>query len=63
MQLAVHEEHDLNELTFSCVNSITNMALFINQANGPHLKSLLLTLKRAGREYSWTAMNIKAGNL
>jgi spore coat protein CotF len=41
MQLAAHEAHDLNELTLSCVNSITNMALFINQAKDPELKSLL----------------------
>mgnify|MGYP005844125007 CR=1 FL=1 len=41
MQLAAHEAHDLNELALSCVNSITNMALFINQAKDPELKSLL----------------------
>jgi hypothetical protein len=41
MQLASHEVHDLNELTLSCVNSITNMALFINQAKDLELKSLL----------------------
>ncbi|MFZ5352814.1 MAG: spore coat protein [Bacillota bacterium] len=41
MQLASHEMHDLNELTLSCVNSITSMALFINQAKDPELKSLL----------------------
>lgn len=41
MQLASHEVHDLNELTLSCVNSITNMALFINQAKDAELKSLL----------------------
>jgi len=41
MQLAAHEAHDLNELTLSCVNSITNMALFINQAKDAELKSLL----------------------
>ena len=41
MQLAAHELHDLNELTLSCVNSITNMALFINKAKDPELKSLL----------------------
>lgn len=28
MQLAAHEVHDLHELTLSCVNSITNMALY-----------------------------------
>ncbi len=41
MQLASHEAYALNELTLSCVNSITNMALFINQAKDPELKSLL----------------------
>ncbi len=41
MQLAAHEVHDLNELTLSCVNSITNMGLFINQAKDPELKSLI----------------------
>ena len=41
MQLAAHEVHDLNELTLSCVNSITNMAFFMNQAKDPELKSLI----------------------
>lgn len=41
MQLAGHELHDLNELTLSCVNSITNMGLFINQAQDPELKGML----------------------
>lgn len=41
MQLAAHEAHDLHELTLSCVNSITNMALFVNQAKSPELKSLI----------------------
>lgn len=41
MLLAAHEAHDLNELTLSCVNSITNMACFINQAQDPELKSIL----------------------
>ena len=41
MQLAAHEVHDLNELTLSCVNSVTNMAFFINQAKDPELKSIL----------------------
>jgi spore coat protein CotF len=43
MQLAEHELHDLEELTLSCVNTITNMALFMNQANDPELKSILET--------------------
>lgn len=41
MQLASHEVHDLNELTLSCVNSITNMAFFINKVKDGELKSLL----------------------
>ncbi|MTI82675.1 MAG: spore coat protein [Firmicutes bacterium] len=41
MRLSAHEVHDLNELTMSCVNSITNMACFINQAQDPPLKDLL----------------------
>ena len=41
MQLAAHEVYDLNELTLSCVNSITSMALFISQAKDPELKSLI----------------------
>lgn len=42
MQLAAHEAQDLNELTLSCVNSITNMALFLNQVSDPELKSIIL---------------------
>ncbi len=41
VQLAAHELYDLNELTLSCVNSITNMALFLNKAKDPELKSLI----------------------
>lgn len=41
MQLAVHEAQDLQELAMSCVNSITNMACFMNQAQDPELKSIL----------------------
>lgn len=41
MQLAAHEVYDLNELTLSCVNSITNMALFMKQAKDAELKSLI----------------------
>ena len=41
MRLSAHEVHDLHELAMSCVNSITNMACFINQAQDPQLKSLL----------------------
>jgi spore coat protein CotF len=41
MQLAAHEVHDLHELTMSCVNSITNMAMFINLAKDQELKSMI----------------------
>ncbi|SES97099.1 Spore coat protein CotF [Salinibacillus kushneri] len=39
--LSAHELHDLHELTMSCVNSITNMGAFINQATDPQLKALI----------------------
>lgn len=41
MKLAAHELHDLHELTMSCVNSITCMAMFKNIANDQELKSML----------------------
>ena len=41
MQMAAHELHDLNELTLSCVNSITSMALFLSMVKDQELKSLL----------------------
>lgn len=41
MQLAEHEAYQLHELAMSCVNSIVNMGLFINQAQDPELKQLL----------------------
>lgn len=41
MQLAGHELHDLHELTLSCVNSITNMAHFVEIAQDQELKALL----------------------
>ncbi|MGC7870895.1 spore coat protein [Desulfosporosinus sp. SYSU MS00001] len=41
MQLASHEAHDLQELTLSCVNSITNMAFFLSQVKDPELKSII----------------------
>lgn len=41
MQLAAHELHDLHELTLSCVNSITNMAMFINMAKDQELKTMI----------------------
>lgn len=41
MQLAAHEAYDLHELTMSCVNSITCMASFIQQAQDPELRAIL----------------------
>jgi spore coat protein CotF len=41
MQLASHEAHELQELALSCVNTITNMSLFINQAKDVELKSII----------------------
>ena len=41
MQLAAHEVQDLHELAMSCVNSITSMACFLNQAQDPDLKAIL----------------------
>ncbi|MFZ5813943.1 MAG: spore coat protein [Bacillota bacterium] len=42
MRLAAHELQDLNELALSCVNSITKMGLFINQAEDPELKAMIM---------------------
>jgi spore coat protein CotF len=41
MQLAAHEMHDLHELTMSCVNSITNMAYFIDHVKDAELKAII----------------------
>jgi spore coat protein CotF len=41
MILASHELHDLHELIMSCVNSVTNMGLFLNQVQDPELKAIL----------------------
>ncbi|XEC97340.1 spore coat protein [Paenibacillus tarimensis] len=41
MQLAAHEALDLHELAMSCVNSITNMACFMNQVQDAELKAIL----------------------
>jgi spore coat protein CotF len=41
MKLASHEVHQLSELTLSCVNSITNMALFLSCVKDAQLKSLI----------------------
>lgn len=43
MQLASHELHELHELILSCVNSITNMALFKNMAQDQELKAMIET--------------------
>jgi spore coat protein CotF len=43
MQLASHELHDLHELIVSCVNSITNMAMFKNMAQDQELKNMIET--------------------
>ncbi|GHI00292.1 spore coat protein [Neobacillus kokaensis] len=41
MKLAAHELHDLNELTMSCVNSITNMGYMLNHVQDPEFKQIL----------------------
>lgn len=41
MHLASHELHDLHELTLSCVNSVTNMAMFLNVVQDQELKSMI----------------------
>lgn len=41
MQLAAHEVYDLHELIVSCVNSISNMAMFKNMAKDPELKAMI----------------------
>lgn len=41
MQLAAHEVHDLHELIVSCVNSISNMAMFKNIVKDPELKAMI----------------------
>lgn len=41
MEMASNEAHSLQELALSCVNTLTNMALFLNQAKDPELKSLI----------------------
>lgn len=41
MRLSSHELQELHELTLSCVNSLTNMGLFLNQAQDPELKAML----------------------
>ncbi len=41
MKLAAHELHDLNELTMSCVNSITNMGYMLHHVQDPEFKAIL----------------------
>ncbi|KKB34734.1 hypothetical protein [Bacillus thermotolerans] len=41
MRLAAHELNDLNELTMSCVNSITNMSYMLQHVQDPEFKSIL----------------------
>jgi spore coat protein CotF len=41
MQMSVREACDLQELAMSCVNSITNMAMFINKVQDPELRSII----------------------
>ncbi|WP_251551431.1 spore coat protein [Neobacillus muris] len=41
MKLAAHELNDLNELTMSCVNSITNMAYMLQHVQDQEFKSIL----------------------
>lgn len=41
MKLAAHELHDLNELTMSCVNSITNMGYMLHHVQCPEFKQIL----------------------
>jgi len=41
MNLAAHEAHALNELTLSCVNSITNMGYMLHHVQDPEFKSIL----------------------
>lgn len=41
MKLAAHELNDLNELTMSCVNSITNMGYMLNHVMDTEFKQIL----------------------
>lgn len=41
MQLSSGELHNLSELILSCVNSITNMAMFKNQVTDSELKAMI----------------------
>lgn len=41
MELSIGELHNLSELILSCVNSITNMALYKNQVKDSELKAII----------------------
>ena len=41
MKLFAHELYDLNELTMSCVNSITNMGYMLKHVQDPELKEIV----------------------
>jgi len=41
MQISTGELHNLSELILSCVNSITNMAMFKNQVTDSELKAII----------------------
>ena len=41
MQISTGELHNLSELILSCVNSITNMAMFKNQVTDSELKAMI----------------------
>lgn len=41
MQISTAELHNLNELILSCVNSITNMAMYKNQVTDSELKAMI----------------------
>ena len=41
MQLSSHELYELNELTMSCVNTITNMSYMLDHVTDPEFKSIL----------------------
>lgn len=56
MQLASNEAHTLHELAMSCVNSITNMALFLSQVQDPELKAII----QGHFDYHVKDYNIKA---
>lgn len=70
MMLGSHEAHELNELLLSCTNSIQCMALFLNQATDPELRSMVarhyavhvqdynMKVEFANRQYSPDTLNV-----